>query len=368
MDIGVNFMNSSTASLSPFQLQCLQKLNDLAALIGHTPLLHLRLRYQDQVFNIGAKAESYNLTGSIKDRMAWRILRDAVLSGQLLAGDTIIEATSGNTGIAFAALGQALGHPVRIIMPDWMSEERKSLIRLYGAEIELVSADQGGFIGSIERAKRYGAERTDVFLPSQFDNWANVAAHEEGTGQEILQQLMSKDLKPTAFVAGVGTGGTVMGVGRALRKVYPGMPIHPLEPAESPTLSTGCKRGKHRIQGISDEFIPALCQLKQLSRVIAVHDTDAIRMAQRLGRVFGLGVGISSGANLLGALEVAAQQGPDSWVVTVFCDDSKKYLSTDLTRTLPALQGNVCDEIELLSWHRIDPQSNSKELSLHHGP
>lgn len=364
----MNFMTTSTLPLSPFQVQSLQKLNDLSALIGHTPLLHLRLRYQGKVFNIGAKAESYNLTGSIKDRMAWRILRDAVLNGQLQAGDTIIEATSGNTGIAFAAIGQALEHPVRIIMPDWMSEERKSLIRLYGAEIELVSADQGGFIGSIERAKRYGTERSDVFLPSQFDNWSNVAAHEEGTGKEILQQLSSKDLKPTAFVAGVGTGGTVMGVGSALRKIYPDMPIHPLEPAESPTLSTGCKRGKHRIQGISDEFIPALCQLKQLSRIIAVHDTDAIRMAQRLGRVFGLGVGISSGANLLGALEVAAQQGPDSWVVTVFCDDSKKYLSTDLARTLPAAKGNACDEIELISWHRVDAPSPYKEISVHHGP
>ena len=151
----------------------------------------------------------------------------------------------------------------------------------------------------------------------------------------------------------MGTGGTVMGVGRALRKRFPHLPVHPLEPAESPTLSTGCKRGKHRIQGISDEFIPAICRLDELSGIVAVHDGDAIRMAQRLSRHWGLGVGLSSGANLIGALQVAVRQGPGANVVTVFCDDSKKYLSTDFSRELPAEAGHWCDEIELLDWRPL---------------
>ncbi len=333
--------------------RAMQQLQSLAGMIGQTPLLHLTVGFRGKTYTLCAKAESYNLTGSIKDRMAWRILRDAVLEGRLLPGATIVEATSGNTGIAFAALGRALGHPVRILMPDWMSEERKALIRLYGAEVELVSAAEGGFLGSIARARQMAQGRDDVFLPSQFDNWANVQAHEDGTGPEILEQLARNGLTPSAFIAGVGTGGTVMGVGRALRIRFPGLPVHPLEPAESPTLSTGCKRGKHRIQGISDEFIPAICRLDELSPVVAVHDGDAIRMAQRISRQWGLGVGLSSGANLLGALKVAERQGPGSLVVTVFCDDSKKYLSTDFARTLPAEPGHLCDEVELLDWRPL---------------
>jgi cysteine synthase A len=343
----------------------LQQLQDLAGMIGHTPLLRLTLGYRGHTYTICAKAESYNLTGSIKDRMAWRILHEAALSGQLKPGDTIVEATSGNTGIAFAALGRALGHPVRILMPDWMSEERKTLIRLYGAEVELVSAAQGGFLGSIARARQQAVERADVFLPSQFDNWANVLAHEKGTGPEILHQLDALGLRPTAFVAGVGTGGTVMGVGRALRARYPGLPVHPLEPAESPTLSTGCKVGKHRLQGISDEFIPSICRLQELSGVVAVHDGDAIRMAQRLSREWGLGVGLSSGANLLGALQLAVRQGPGSVVVTVFCDDSKKYLSTDFSRDLPASAGHCCDEIDLMDWQPLPHPTSARAQVTH---
>ncbi len=362
-------MNLSTASPQPRPAprhapgsEALHRLHALAGMIGHTPLLHLTLGFRGNVYTVCAKAESYNLTGSIKDRMAWRILHEAATQGRLAPGATIIEATSGNTGIAFAALGRALGHPVRILMPDWMSEERKALIRLYGAEIELVSAAEGGFLGSIARARAHAQARSDVFLPSQFDNWANVQAHEEGTGPEILQQLEQNGLRPTGFVAGVGTGGTVMGVGRAMRKQFPLLPVHPLEPAESPTLSTGCKRGKHRIQGISDEFIPAICRLGELSPVIAVHDGDAIRMAQRLSR-WGLGVGLSSGANLLGALQVAERQGTGSLIVTVFCDDSKKYLSTDFSRELPGEPGHLCDEVELMSWRPLEGPGRATPLN-----
>lgn len=359
----MNRLNASRAGTAAPNTAILQRLQSLAGMVGNTPLLHLTLGFRGQTYTVCAKAESYNLTGSIKDRMAWRILHEAALEGRLTPGAPIVEATSGNTGIAFAALGRALGHPVRILMPDWMSEERKALIRLYGADVELVSAAEGGFLGSIARAQAQARADPEVFLPSQFDNWANVRAHEAGTGPEILQQLERHGLKPTAFVAGVGTGGTVMGVGRALRKRFPGLPVHPLEPAESPTLSTGSKRGKHRLQGISDEFIPAICRLDELSSIVAVQDGDAIRMSQRLSRQWGLGVGLSSGANLLGALQVAVRQGPESVVVTVFCDDSKKYLSTDFSRTLPAEPGHWCDEVELIAWHPLDAAGPKSALN-----
>ena len=172
-------------------------------------------------------------------------------------------------------------------------------------------------------------------------------AHARGTGPEIMAQLRSLCLEPAAFVAGVGTGGTIMGVGRYLKKVLPAVTIHPLEPANSPTLSTGCKNGKHRIQGISDEFIPAIVRLKELDRVVSVDDGDAISMARKLAAELGLGVGISSGANLIGALMLQNEIGPDAVVVTVFPDDNKKYLSTDLMREQPAGPGFLSPRVKL---------------------
>ena len=210
-----------------------------------------------------------------------------------------------------------------------------------------VSRAEGGFLGSIARCEALAASRSDVFLPQQFRNAANVAAHRHGTGPEILEQLAACGLSPDAFVAGVGTGGTVMGVGRSLRSHVPGVKIHPVEPAESPTLSTGHKIGSHRIQGISDDFIPAILQLSELDEVLSISDGDSIRMAQRLSRELGLGVGISSGCNLLAALTAQERLGGDAVVVTVFCDDNKKYLSTDLMRDEAARPGHLCDEVEL---------------------
>ena len=213
-----------------------------------------------------------------------------------------------------------------------MSRERQDLISAYGAKIVLVSAEQGGFLGSSRMSEELAASRSDVFLPRQFSNCANTEAHERTTGPEIWAQLESVGLKPDAFVAGVGTGGTVMGVARFLRSRNPKVKVHPVEPAESPTLSNGHKVGKHRIQGISDEFIPALVDLSTLDEVIPVSDGDSIIMAQNLASMLGLAVGISSGCNFLAALIVQEQLGPDASVVTVFPDDNKKYLSTDLTR------------------------------------
>jgi cysteine synthase A len=189
-----------------------------------------------------------------------------------------------------------------------------------------------------------------VFLPCQFSNAANAEAHERSTGPEIAAQLEDRGLRPDAFVAGVGTGGTVMGTGRYLREHFGAVKVHPMEPAESPTLSTGCKVGHHRIQGVSDEFIPAIVQLDELDEIIAVPDGDAILMAQKLATDLGLGVGISSGANLLAALRVQEMLGPEAVVVTIFCDDNKKYLSTDLLRNEPVRPGYVSPEIDLLGY------------------
>lgn len=324
------------------------RLDQLSRLIGNTPLLVVHLRYGGRDRVIYAKSEQLNLTGSIKDRMALHILRSAYTGGWIRPKDTIAEATSGNTGISFAAVGRALGHPVRIFIPSWMSRERIDLIRSYGAEIVLVSAEQGGFLGSVRMAEEFGAGRTDVFLPRQFSNEANVQAHEQTTGPEIWLQLSAAGLHPSAFVAGVGTGGTVMGVGRYLRSRNPAVRVHPVEPEESPTLSTGYKVGKHRIQGISDEFVPKIVDLSFLDAVIAVSDGDSILMAQKLAANLGLAVGISSGCNFLAALKVQEQLGADAVVVTVFADDNKKYLSTDLLKDEPTREGYLAPEVELL--------------------
>jgi len=316
-------------------------------LVGNTPLIAINFLYKGQSRTIHAKLEYFNLSGSIKDRMALEVLKCAYKTGSLRKGDMIVEATSGNAGIAFCALGKALGHPVRIYMPDWMSHERISLMRNYGADVVLVSHSEGGFLGSIEMAENLACERNDVFLPRQFSNPDNCNAHCGSTGPEIMSQL---GYVPDAFVAGVGTGGTVMGVGNALRAYNANVKIHPMEPAESPTLSTGYKVGKHRIQGVSDDFIPDICCLNTLDEVISVNDGDGIIMAQKLSAELGLAVGISSGANLIAGLKVQNRMQFDARVVTIFCDDNKKYLSTDLTKTEAVKNGYLSTDVEFLSY------------------
>ncbi|HEX9581802.1 MAG TPA: PLP-dependent cysteine synthase family protein [Gemmatimonadales bacterium] len=327
-----------------------RRLLGLKTLIGNTPLLAVEFALRGSTRVIYAKAEHLNLTGSVKDRMALHILHEALERGTLEPEGLIVEATSGNTGIAFAALGRTLGHRVAIFMPDWMSEERKNLIRSYGAEVYLVSAADGGFQGSIEQAEALAAVTPGAFLPRQFANQDNSAAHEATTGPEIWSQLQAHGVTPAAFVAGVGTGGTLMGTGRFLRSVQPAVKLHPVEPASSPTLSTGHKVGRHRIQGVSDEFIPPIVDLGFLDQVLAVDDGDAILMAQKLARELGLAVGISSGANFLGAALAQQQLGAAAPVATLFPDDNKKYLSTDLLRQEPVRGGYLSPEIELRSF------------------
>ncbi len=329
------------------------RLHALWGMVGNTPLLAIEFEFRGRRRTLYSKSEHLNLTGSIKDRMALHILEKAYASGHIRPGDRIAEATSGNTGIAFSAVGRALGHPVTIFMPDWMSQERVNLIRSLGATIVPVSREQGGFIGSVKMSEEMAAGDERVFLPCQFSNRDNVEAHERTTGPEIWWQLQSRGLTPDAFVAGVGTGGTVMGVGRYLRSRVPSVKIHPMEPAESPTLSTGHKVGQHRIQGISDEFIPAIVDLAWLDDVVAVPDGDAVIMAQKLAAELGLAVGISSGANFIAALMVQERMGADAVVATVFSDDNKKYLSTALLRDEPVRPDYLAPAVKLLGFRAV---------------
>lgn len=315
-------------------------------MIGNTPLLALKFTYKGRKRIIYAKAEHMNMTGSIKDRMAYYILQKAYNEGQIQTGDKIAEATSGNTGISFAAIGRALGNPVIIFMPDWMSRERVELIRSLGAKIMPVTREEGGFLASIKLTEELACNEKRIFLPCQFSNNVNIDAHEQTTGPEIWWQLHFIDLVPDAFIAGVGTGGTIMGVGRYLRSKKPSIKIFPMQPAESPTLSTGRKIGHHRIQGISDEFIPSIVELAQLDEIISVHDGDAILMSQKLASQLGIAVGISSGANFIGAIMVQNELGDDAVVVTVFPDDNKKYLSTDLLREEPVKNNYLTPDTE----------------------
>lgn len=330
----------------------MKKTEMLKSLIGNTPLLEIHYRYKGEKRTIFAKAENLNMTGSIKDRMAFHILSKGYEAGILQPGMEIFEATSGNTGISFAAIGRALGHRVNIFMPDWMSVERKDLIRSLGARIKHVSKEEGGFLASIRMSKE-ASEKANGFLPSQFSNIDNVEAHYLTTGPELWWQLKYQNIEPYAFVAGVGTGGTIMGVGQFLREQDSSIKIHPLEPENSPTLSTGYKVGKHRIQGISDEFIPSIVKLEALDEVVAVDDGDAIVLAQKLASELGIGVGISSGANFLGALMLQNKYGSDKVIVTVFPDDNKKYLSTDLLKEEPVKEGFLAKDVELVNFKAI---------------
>lgn len=332
-------------------MELINNLN-LDSIIGNTPLIEITYKFNNKENKIYAKYESFNMTGSIKDRMAYHIIKKSYESGALKPGDEIAEATSGNTGISFSAIGAAFGHKVKIFMPDWMSEERKKLISNFGAEIRLVSKEENGFLGSIAMAEQYAEDNDNVFLPRQFENTYNSDAHYTTTGPEIYTQMQSIGLEVDGFVAGVGTGGTVMGVGKYLKEKNENIKVYPLEPENSPTLTTGYKVGKHRIQGISDEFIPDLVKLDKLDTIIQVDDGDAILMAQKFSHL-GLGLGISSGANFLGAIMAKEEIGEEKNIVTILCDSNKKYLSTDLCCEEPVKESFYAPKVELLGFRFI---------------
>ncbi len=291
--------------------------------IGHTPLIRLQAASSLTRCNIFAKAEFMNPGGSIKDRIARHILSEAEKRGELRPGSTIMEVTSGNTGIALAMVGAMRGYKVIIVMPRTVSEERRSMINSFGAKLQLLD-DIEDMQDAIARTESYAARHDEVFLPRQFANPDNIETHRTTTGPEILRQLNGEI---DAFVMGVGTGGTVMGVGRALRKAGSRARIVAVEPDESAVLSGGSP-GAHGIQGLADGFIPALVNLDEIDQVVRIPTQDAIDAAQQIGVEEGLLVGISSGANVLAARQVAVELGPGHNVVTVLCDRGERYLST----------------------------------------
>jgi len=331
-----------------------KKFDEIRKLIGNTPMTEIRYRYKKkEERTLYFKLEYYNLSGSVKDRMALNVLESAYKSGTISPDHSIAETTSGNTGIAFCCLGAYLGHEVLIYMPDWMSEERKKMMISFGAKLNLISSEQGGFKGCLKAVEELKEKNGKIFTPHQFENIDNTMAHYYTTGPEIAAQLKAFNKTCDAVIAGVGTGGTIMGLGNYLKTLNKNIKVHPMEPASSPTLSTGYQVGKHRIQGISDEFIPPILKLNELDEIIAVDDGDSIIMAQMLSRVLGFGVGISSGANFIGAVKAQNILGADKTVVSVFSDDNKKYLSTDLLKDEPVKDGYLSPDIELLEYRAV---------------
>lgn len=259
---------------------------------------------------------------------------------------TIVEATSGNTGISFSALGAYYKHPVLIFMPDWVSLERVKLMQSYGASVKLVSKEEGGFLECIRRAREF-AHEYNAFCPEQFSNFDNVEFHYKNTAHEILNQMPEEI---DAFVSGIGTGGTLMGVGKKLKEVNRNTKIIALEPKSSPLLTFGTN-GDHKIEGIGDDFIPELVDQNLIDDIYLVDDMDAINMSRLLACKLGLGVGISSGANLLAS--ILCNQKINGSVVTVFPDDNKKYLSTDLVDSIDFNPNFISNQIKLIDYEII---------------
>lgn len=316
-------------------------------IIGNTPMIKINYEFKNNKKYIYAKLEYYNLTGSIKDRVALYMIKNAKKRGILKDDMPIIEATSGNTGISLSAIGKAYGHKVYIFMPDWVSIERRKLIKAYGAEVILYSKEEGGFLRCIEEAKKLAIAK-DGYLTNQFSNKDNFLAHYETTGKEILEQ---SDCEIGGFVSGVGTGGTLMGTGKRIKEKFPNMQITAIEPEKMPLLSGGKIQGQHKIEGIGDDFIPKLVDLKNINRIIKINDDDAVNMSRRLAKELGLGVGISSGANFIGSVLLGEET--KNIVVTVFADDNKKYLSTDLFKPIDEDKEFISNKIELISYENI---------------
>lgn len=322
-------------------------------IIGNTPMIKISYEFKNKKKYIYAKLEYYNLTGSIKDRVALYILNNAIKRGKLKENMPIIEATSGNTGIALAALGKKYKHEVYIFMPDWVSKERIKLMQGYGAEVILYSKENGGFIRCIEEAKKLAIEKNG-FLANQFANIDNFLAHYETTGEEIINQVPENIY---GFVSGVGTGGTLMGTGKKLKEKFYDMKIVAIEPDKMPLITNlkyGSKMysyGEHKIEGIGDEFVPDLIDINSIDDVILVNDDDSINMAKKLAKELGLGVGISSGANFLGS--ILLNDKIDKPIVTVFADDNKKYLSTDLFKDISYSKNFISNNVNLIQVERI---------------
>ncbi len=309
--------------------------------IGNTPMIKIDYEYKGKHSYLYTKLEYYNLTGSIKDRTALYIIKNALTKGLLKENMPIAEATSGNTGIALAALGRYYNHPVYICMPDWASVERVNLMKSYGATVKLFSKEEGGFFRCIEEAQKIAQEKNG-FLANQFANIDNFLAHYETTGKEIIEQSPEELY---GFVSGVGTGGTLMGTGKRLKEKFNKLKIIAIEPDKMPMISQGKKISQHKIEGIGDDFVPDLVDINAIDDIILINDDDAINMSRKLAKELGLGVGISSGANLIGSILLTEKISKP--VVTVFADDNKKYLSTDLSKEIEDNETFISNQVKL---------------------
>ena len=316
-------------------------------LIGNTPMIKISYRYKGKEKRIFAKLEYFNFTGSIKDRVAFYMINNAKKRGILKERMPIVEATSGNTGISLSALGSYYKHPVHIFMPNWASKERIELMKAYGANVHLISKEDGGFIKCVEEAEKL-SHKINGFYANQFSNKDNYLAHYETTGEEILNQILEKI---GGFVSGIGTGGTLMGIGDKLKKKYPDMVLTAIEPDKMPLLSQRKVFEQHKIEGIGDDFIPDLVDKSKIDKIILINDDDAINMSRKLAKELGIGVGISSGANFIGSVLLADEIDDD--VVTILADDNKKYLSTDLSKEIDTNEEFISNKIELLNFNNI---------------
>ena len=314
------------------------------SVLGNTPMIKINYIFNGKPNKIYTKLEYFSLTGSIKDRVAYYIINGAKKRGELKPNMPIVEATSGNTGIALAAIGSFYNHPVYIFMPDWASRERVELMKSFGAEVFLISKEEGGFLRCVEESKKK-AKEVGGFLANQFANIDNLKAHYETTGEEIVCQMPENI---GGFVSGVGTGGTLMGIGKRLKEENENVKITAIEPDKMPIISTGKMISQHKIEGIGDDFVPDLIDKNKIDKIILINDDDAINMSRKISRELGIGVGISSGANFLGSV-LLSNEISDA-VVTVFPDDSKKYLSTDLSKDVDNNLEFVSNQVKLVNY------------------
>lgn len=303
----------------------LKRVNHITELIGNTPIVKLNRLTDADSADIYVKVEAFNAGGSVKDRVALNIIETAEREGQLKPGDTIIEATSGNTGVGLSLVGAAKGYKVITIMPDSMSIERRQLMAAYGTEVLLTPAAEG-FGAAVQKAEEL-SQQPGYFWAKQFDNPANPSIHYQTTGQEIIEAFDGET--PDAFVAGIGTGGTITGVSRALKEKNAAVQIIGVEPEEAPFISKG-QKGKHRIQGISAGFLPTILDKDIIDDFELIPSELAIETAKKLAATEGILTGISSGAAVAAALRVAKKLGKGNTVVALLPDTGERYLSTGI--------------------------------------
>lgn len=317
---------------------------NIGKLIGNTPMIKINYEYENRKGSIYTKLEYYNYSGSIKDRIASHIIQKERENGNLKEGQSIVEVTSGNTGISFSAIGALYGHEVHIFMPDWVSLERRKLIEMYGAHVHLVSKEEGGFKRALELAEEFSLEN-GAYRPLQFDNVLNIEAQYK-TGQEIIDTIPDVN----AFVSGIGTGGTLMGIGKRLKDNNPDSKIFALEPSTLSILKMGMEEGSHMIEGIGDDFIPGIVEEELIDDIVLIHDCDAINMSKIIAKEFGLGIGISSGANFLASVLMDCDELK---IATVFPDDNKKYITTKLSEKIDDDEDLISNKIKLIDFEVI---------------